>query len=232
MGTMQPLRLEWTLATPMVAGAHPLHLDALAAYAVTERSLRDGMVTQGRIADLANELPLQRASQLGTWCWKASALTLEGGQHSMRYWTRKTDTDDVARRIEAGQIDGRYKFPLKPYAIKVDTVRGLFKQQFKFYPVRQIAKAVAWCVGDPDELGELLDPAAGLVTALGAKSRMGHGRIASLEITIDERANDLWQRRVMPWPVEGGAPVRMAVRPPYWQVENVVDAYVNPSVFA
>ena len=232
MSGMQPLRLEWTLATPMVASAHPLHLDALVAYAVTERALRDGLVTQGLIADLANELPIQRAVRDGSWCWQASALTLEGGQHSMRYWTRKTDAHDLARRIEAGQIAGRYKFPLKPYAIKIDTVRGMFKQHFKFYPVRQISKAVAWCVGNPDELGELLDPAAGLVTVLGAKARMGHGRIASLDITVDERANELWQRRVMPWSVDGSVPVRMAVRPPYWQVENVMDAYADPGLFA
>ena len=150
----------------------------------------------------------------------------------MRYWTRKTDALDLSRRIEAGQIQGRYKFPLKPYAYKIDTVRGLFKQHFKFYPVRQITKAVAWCMGDPDELGNLLDPSSGLVTALGAKARMGHGRISSFVITPDERACEMWKRRVLPWEVEGAVPVRMAVHPPYWDVANIADAFAPAELFA
>ncbi|WP_447410695.1 hypothetical protein, partial [Clostridium perfringens] len=86
------------------------------------------------------------------------------------------------------------KFPLKPFSIKIDTQRGTFKQLFKFYPVRQVSKATAWCIGDEEELGNLLDPASGIVTALGAKARMGHGMVRSFSIVEDREALERWQQ--------------------------------------
>lgn len=229
-GTLKPLRLRWTLATPMVVGAHPLHLDALVAFAMTEVALRNSPVANPSFAELAKDLPLGRAEEGALWCWQASALSVDTASHAMRYWTRKTDTDDYSARVAAGQIEGRFKFPLKAFAYKIDTQRGLFKQQFKFFPVKQVHTVTAWCIGDEELLGNLLDPNAGLVTHLGGKARMGMGKIASFEIVHDEEAHHRWTRRVLPWPHEESVPVRMAVRPPYWDIANISDAYVNPSI--
>ncbi|WP_258570045.1 type IV CRISPR-associated protein Csf3 [Burkholderia sp. MBR-1] len=237
---MVPLRLTWTLETPMVAGAHPLHLDALIAYAIVEEAIRaTGTAGAGTgmrdatVRELADSpLPLEREARGDAWCWKASAVVPVGdpGPHSMRFWTRKTDAYDMAHRIEAGQIEGRYRFPLKPYAYKVDTVRGLFKQQFKFFPVRQIEQVQAWCVGDEDRLLDLLAPETGYVTHLGSKGRMGYGRIGTLHIEQDPTAGERWKRRVLPWPHDGAELVQMATRPPYWAIENRVAAYVVPEL--
>lgn len=232
MSRMQPLRLEWTLASPMVAGAHPLHLDALVAYAVTQRAMQDGTAAGRSFDELASELPLQRAGEADEWCWQASALDIAAGPYSMRLWTRKTDEMDYARRMERQQIDVRLKFPLKRFAGKIDTSRGIFKEHFKFFQVRQVHRVQAWCVGDAEALGELLDPAAGLVTALGAKVRMGFGRVLTFEMHEDEEGLVQWRRRVLPWPEAGSVPVRMAVRPPYWHGDNVRDAFAMPELFA
>ncbi|WP_420213420.1 type IV CRISPR-associated protein Csf3 (plasmid) [Burkholderia aenigmatica] len=235
---MVPLKLTWTLATPMVAGAHPLHLDALIAFAITEEGLRalgkDARDHRTLFEFAQSPLPLEREQRGDAWCWKASAITPDGdpGPHSMRFWTRKTDAYDMARRIESGQIEGRYRFPLKPYAYKVDTVRGLFKQQFKFFPVRQVARLQAWCIGDEDRLLDLLAPESGYVTHLGGKGRMGYGRIASFHIERDSDASERWKRRVLPWPHDGAELVRMATRPPYWAIETRADAYVCPDLLA
>ncbi|RQZ31662.1 type IV CRISPR-associated protein Csf3 [Burkholderia sp. Bp9017] len=220
----------------MVAGAHPLHLDALIAYAIVEESLRAAGAWEAdpkTLRELADfPLPLERDQRDDARCWKASAIVPGGdpGPHSMRFWTRKTDAYDMARRIEGGQIEGRYKFPLKQYAYKVDTARGLLKQQFKFFPVRQVEQVHAWCVGDEDRLVDLLSPETGYVTHLGAKARMGYGRIRSFHIERDDAARDLWQRRVLPWPHEGAEAVAMATRPPYWAVDTRGIAYVTPDL--
>lgn len=233
---MTPLRLTWTLQTPMVAGAHPLHLDALIAYAIVEEALRapgPGARVSTTMRELAAApLPLERAQQGDAWCWKASALVPAGnpGGHSMRFWTRKTDAYDMARRIEAGQIHGRYRFPLKPYSYKVDTVRGLFKQSFKFFPIREIFEVQAWCIGEADRLLDLLAPETGYITHLGAKARMGYGRIGSFGIDVDDAAVQMWERRVLPWPHERAEQVQMAIRPPYWAIENQAMAYVLPDL--
>ncbi|MYM92615.1 type IV CRISPR-associated protein Csf3 [Duganella vulcania] len=227
---MQPLRLEWTLSTPMVVGAHPLHLDALVAYAVTEEALRTGMVVSGPISDIARDLPLQREEQAGQWCWKASALRRAAGPHSTRFWTRKTDPYDYATRAQTGQLEGRFKAPMKPYAAKIDTQRGLLKQQFKFFPVQQIQTVTAWCIGDLNRLEELLHPDSGFVTNLGGKGRMGFGKVRSFLIESDDAALMKWAERVLPWAHEGALPVRLAIRPPYWDVANLADAFAIPAL--
>ena len=230
---MRPLRIEWTLGTPMVAGAHPLHLDALVAYAVTEEALRSGRHASGSIRDLATELPLDKEVRDGEWAWKASALSVAaGGSHSMRFWTRKTDAMDYAERVAGGGIEGKFRFPLKPYAYKIDTQRGIFKQLFKFFPVRQVDKVVAWCIGDLDRLEEILAPEAGYITHLGSKTRMGFGRITSFSIQVDEAAHANWERRVLPWPHEGAVAMRISAHPPYWAQDNQREAFASPDLFA
>ena len=102
---------------------------------------------------------------------------------------------------------------------------------FKFYPVREIQTLQAWCVGDFDEVAELLDPDNGFITYLGSKTRMGHGRIRSFNIKEDDDALEKWQMRVMPWECDGYVPMEAAVRPPYWDVNNRQKAWVSPELF-
>ena len=226
-----PLRLTWQLASPIVVSAYPLHLDALVAFAVAEEKARQTAGVQDLAATLV--LPLESEHRDGKSCVKASALLpLEPGEHSMRMWTRKSDAYDYAARIEAGHFDVKTKFPLKPHGLKFDTQRGTFKQMFKFFAVRHVRTVQAWCIGDMDRLTELLAPEAGFITYLGAKSRMGYGRVLEFDIQHDEAAADHWQRRVLPWPSVNTVEVEAAASLPYWEVKNRGVAYVDPELFS
>ena len=227
---MTPLRLTWTLATPIVVGAYPLHLDALIAFAMASEGRQNDFSGWDDNAKLL--LPLEQEVQGSLECWKASVLVpTEPGEHSMRFWTRKSDVYDYANRLEAGQLDVKTKFPLKPYGIKFDTQRGTFKQMFKFFPVRSVKQLQAWCVGDEDRIAELLAPEAGFITYLGQKSRMGFGRITDFEIVPDDAAADKWKSRVMPWPEQDCVEVEAATKMPYWQAANRTRAWINPSLY-
>lgn len=225
-----PLRLTWQLASPIVIGAYPLHLDALVAFALAQETAQ----THGGVQDFAATLNLPLAHEIrdGKTCVMASALLpVEPGEHSMRMWTRKSDPYEYAARIEAGHLSSRTRFPLKPYALKFDTQRGTFKQMFKFFAVRHVRTVQAWCVGDMDRLTELLAPEAGLITYLGAKTRMGYGRVLEFDIAYDEMANECWTKRILPWSTPNSVQIEAASSLPYWEIKNRGVAYVDPALF-
>ncbi|MFP3637827.1 type IV CRISPR-associated protein Csf3 [Paraburkholderia sp. SIMBA_054] len=237
MMSLEPLKLTWQLASPIVVGAHPLHLDSLVAWAQTQEALaamsvEEAAASKANIRELATRpLPLGREERDGKWVWQASAVRSSGpSTHAIRYWTRKTDLYDHASRVEAGQIDGRFSLPLKPHSHspKLDTVRGPFKQQFKFYPVKSVSTVEAWCIGDKERLLELL---VTHVTHVGAKGRMGHGAVVRCDIEHDPHAVHRWQERVLPWPHEGAESLQLAVHPPYWAPEHLGPAWARPELF-
>lgn len=233
---LRPLKVTFELDTPMMVAAYPIHLDALLAFAVT-KSAMSGMSMEGvpdsSIRALASELPFARHEQNGEWVWKASALIPEvEGEQSVRMWTRKTNTSDFARRAAAGTLDisTRTKNALASgvmYAGTIDTSRGLLKNQFEFYPVKEVFQLSAWCIGDIDLIETLLAPESGFITHLGKRGRIGHGRIRSVEVEECLQANEKWKLRVLPWAEsEAYAPIHAACRAPYWAIENRQPAFV------
>jgi CRISPR type IV-associated protein Csf3 len=213
-------------------------LDALIAYAVTEQYLADNPTDDSRlIRSIAEELPLQRECRDDKWVWKSSALLPEGlGEHYMRMWTRKTDAFDYAERVYTGSVGGarKIKLPLNRFAMKIDTVRGVLKNAFQFYPVREVEKLIGYCVVDTEneaeQLIDLLDPDAGFVTHIGSRKRVGHGRVTSLEVEEDQTAMELWKMRLLPWEEDGYSAMQAAVKPPYWAAENRTIAYCPPEI--
>lgn len=238
---MTPLRLTWELATPIACTGYPIHLDDLVAFAKTQICLRlaehgDANATQGSIRRFAEDLPLDRETRGDESVWKASALipvddTLTS--QGMRFWTRRTDPYDYADRFAQGDLSMRTKPDrLKPYALKIDTSRGLLKNCFKFYPVKHVSALQAWCVGDAEEIAELLDPDAGSPLAwIGARGRSGLGRIKSFSMQEDSTATEMWCQRSMPWPYEGAVQMELAIKPPYWDRSNVRQGWINPALF-
>lgn len=237
---MKPLRVRWRLTSPIATGGYPIHLDALIAYAQTELALRMAAMTghglEAPIRSLGDRLPLESETRDGQTVWKASALipteTAELG-HGMRFWTRKTDPFDYTDRFSKGHLMLRgVPGQLKPNALKIDTQRGLLKNGYKFYSVKQVTELEAWCIGDEEALRELLDPECGSpIQSIGARGRSGLGTIESFLLEQDPSANERWQQRVLPWPHEGAVQAEMATRPPYWDQMNKTVAYVNPAIF-
>lgn len=239
---MKPLRLTWRLSSPIATSGYPIHLDALVAFALTSKKLQllddepgDREDQQTTIRELARELPLQKAERGGDFVWKASALKPTEGSttgHGMRFWTRRTDAVDYADTFKRGLLHLRADPEnLKPYSMVIDTNRGLLKNGYKFYPVKSIAELEAWCIGDPDALQELLDPAAGSpIASIGARGRSGHGLISSFSMVEDRRAEDLWSQRAMPWTYPGAVEMEIATKPPYWDQGNKQIGFLNPEL--
>jgi CRISPR type IV-associated protein Csf3 len=228
---MDPLRVEFDLVTPMVLPAMPIHLDALLAYAATEDSMRYGSGSD-RVRDLAIptlESILGKHEQEGEWVWMASALLpQEVGNTSLRMWTRKTDPYDIAERMENGQIHTRAKFPLeKPFALNIDTVRGQLKNHFKHYAVREVGNLIAWCVGDAEEIHDMLDT---YISHIGHRRRSGHGQVSAIRVVEDNAAHSQWKLRILPWQEIGYQPMQAACQPPYWAVENKKTVYCPPDI--
>ena len=231
-----PLKITFNLATPMVAAAYPIHLDALVAYAKTRQTLSlldESEVSDASIRTLAEVLPFDKVEKNGEWVWQASALMPEGqGDQSVRMWTRKTNVYDYANRAMTGtlEVGARTLNALsagKTHVGTIDTARGLLKNHFDFYPVVAVQRMIAWCVGDIDEIESLLAPETGLVTHLGKRTRIGHGQIQSVTVEHAEEAHEKWSQRVLPWQAaEDDILVQAAFRPPYWAVENRAMAYM------
>lgn len=229
---MDPLKVTFELGTPMVPSAYPIHLDALVAYAITAKALAAGGDLDGvqKVRSLADALPFASETRDGKKVWQASALIQESVSVSgIRMWTRKTDPYDYAARMANGDIKSRTKMDeMKPYALKIDTQRGILKNAFQFYPVKMVNKAVAWCIGDIDELENLLQPESGWLTHIGARGRVGHGLVQRVTIEPDPLAQQNWKLRVLPWQESDEYyPIQAAFQPPYWAAENRTQAYCH-----
>jgi CRISPR type IV-associated protein Csf3 len=229
----------------------PIHLDSLVAYARYQRALE--AKESGAIRDVILDLPLVKETRDNAWVWKASALVFEGvASAGMRHWTRKTVIPDhYAMELASGGIERGRKFTgsaeeaavknLKAisnkdgspsyFAQKIDTVRGDMKNDLQAYPVFVASKAVAFCIGDADELEMLLDPEMGLLTHLGKRSRLGHGRITGVSITPDNAALEMWKHRILPWQEKGYLGMEANVVPPYWDATERCSAWAHPSIF-
>jgi CRISPR type IV-associated protein Csf3 len=209
----------------------PLHLDALVAYAITQERLTSGAT--GPIERLADDLPLDKEVRGADWVWKASALMADHVlDRGMRLWTRKFDEYDWSGRVMAGHTT--QKAPEKRYAQVIDTQRGQNKQFYEHVPIKYVSSLTAYCVGDHDRLLDLLAPESGHIIALGGRTRMGLGTIADdgFEIHRDDFALEAWDRRILPWPHEGGVPSpnAAATRPPYFSPANRCRSYVRPEL--
>lgn len=214
---MEPLRIEWQFATAWAPPHSGVHFDGLLALArVREASSRahaggsDGIDYDALLADLPFEM---YESPYGA-CWKASKLEVIGYvQQERRYLTSKTPLESMARDIGRGVVS-------RKGTTVIDTARGPFKNSAMFYTLELARGAQAWCVGDVDAIGELLER----VESLGTKGRIGHGALLPYEdgrrfkIERDERALENWKWRNSPEQFfPDMVPIAGALKPPYWR---------------
>jgi CRISPR type IV-associated protein Csf3 len=232
---MEPLCITWLVDT-MAESHYPMHLDSLIANAKFQYMLQnDGILIEDHdqtvdafVAGL--DLPLAKETRLINGveksCWQASAIVPEKILSSgLRSWVRHVDAVDIAHAIK---VTGDVKYR----GDKIDTKRGVLKQNFKFIAVNQPSCLKAWCIGDHDEILELLDVEKGFVTHIGPRKRLGLGHIRSMTIERDERAFELWQKRSSPWPYEGAIPMEIATQQPYWAPQNRGMGWIDPALFA
>jgi CRISPR type IV-associated protein Csf3 len=214
MADHEPLRIEWQIATPWCPPALGMHLDGLLAWATIREAGREVCEVTADDSLLAN-LPFAKSESESGWVWKASLVEPHGVRGSeRRYMTAKTASQEFAERMNDGRIVGK---PLT----EIDTVRGPYKNDAFWYTVQDIDSCVAWCIGDPARITELL----GQVHNLGKRGRLDHGRIADFKVIEDEDATMRWRRRNMPEPQEGYAPSVGRLRPWYWEGEGATQIW-------
>lgn len=204
-----PLRITFDVVTPWCPPALGLHLDGLIGWALVKEAESEGRFIEDYDAVLA-DLPFDRHETPSGWVWKASFVRpthVHGTE--LRYMTAKTATEEFARRMVAGTIEGK---PLTT----IDTVRGPYKNAAEFYHIEHVDRCVAYCVGDPERIAPLLDQ----ITHLGRRARLDHGRIGSFAVDEDEQAVTLWRQRHMPEPENGHQPIMGRLQPPYWMGEG------------
>lgn len=235
--TLEPLKITFTVAGGWAAPALPLHLDAVLAYCVTQRGLEDieEAPSVQALRALADDLPLARHEQEGSWVWKASAIVpAVAVVNDSGFYTQRRDEGVYAAGVGSGQIQhGRYRpgSTLEPYQLKIDTARGVYRNLLGFYPTQRafdsgLLTLQAWCIGYRDLIDELLNDDR-RPTHLGARRRAGLGRITSVAVEPDSSATEQWTLRVKPWPLRADdVAIQAACNPPYWAAENRMSAFI------
>lgn len=203
---MDLLRLTFEVDGRVADFSHPIHLDALLAYAATEES--DG--------DWRNiVLPLDMEQGV----YKASALHFERAGVGVLRRARQF--------AEEMYIDGMGKV-IRSNASSVSLASGKFKNSFLKTNLVLTRKAVAWCVGDKERIEALLQR----IRCIGALSKIGLGRVVGVSVEADPDAAQKWMSRVLPWCQQEGEyyPVVSCLTPPYWKKENQVKAWVHKDI--
>lgn len=247
---MQPLRVTVRLGTPIARGAYPMLLDGLLAYAVVENemSMADDENDPRLLSELAKALPFKKTAIGGHDIWCASAWMPVGrvdaagklcedsvsGATEPRLLTRKSDVHAIAMHIESGLIHAKGIDPnnIAPKAGVLDTARGLFKNTSMTYGLKAVWALEAWCIGDRD----LIEQYLATIEFIGAKRRLGHGRVESWDVSLDDRAEALWRLRPLPRDTTAdsktsGVPMPLPLCSPYWAPQNAVMQVAPAAIF-
>lgn len=202
MSASDNLRIEITLGSPMIAPVNDMYLDSL----LMGLNNGDHHLATGETSIMASKLFYLNA----------------GIGNQKRAFSKKVDRDKVAwmrfskqanlkkgGRIAARAGSGRYK-----------DVGGEENM-----PTQWISKAIGWCVGDKAEIKEIL---SGL-KHLGAKTRLGFGRVIKVELFDDDKASKYALYRAQPLSFgekEGYARAFTGLKAPYWQAKNRAEGFI------
>ena len=220
---MSPLRVTWEFSTPVVRDSeHPIYLDALLAWAVADEAESFGHDDPwGAAANLAGALGRAHADS-GEWVWQASEVVFEPAtERFISAAVRRSDPEIYLDAIDRGLINQRF-----PRGV-IRTNTGHERGYQLFWTYQWVAKACAWCVGDREGVTELL----GRLSAIGKLTRNGFGVVKRFSVDVDDNAENLWRRRVLPEGIAGAAgveycSVQSCLRAPYWRKTAQVFAKV------
>lgn len=223
----QPLKIRWKLKSPLVVSGDIIHLDGLLAFAWVERSVkREGVSFKEAVKQSSEALPLEKESIGGVNVWKASALRVDyRGRATMRSAIRKTDVEQMA-------LDRSDNGVLQMKANSVNLGSGPLRNYDYRFAVRWVNQIEAWCVGDENEVRELLTD---WVPGLGLRCRNGWGSVVSVAVEkLADEKDCNWRWRNLPVsddesPADGDMVRRVgAANPPYWKKSNWIEV-VGPA---
>lgn len=217
---MQPFKVTFTFQSPVVTDSeYPIHLDALAAWAVSDEAEAAWSKTAWADADDLS-FALDSESNENGQVWKASRLIFTPQtERVMMNMIRKSKPETIMEDYDAG----RFTHPRQVNSINTNS--GQYRAYQMFVAHQWMEKAEAWGVGDIDVVAELLSR----LKNVGKMGRNGFGLIASIEVMPCAEAEVQWRLRVLPNGMDGVpgvdyAPGHHCLRAPYWNKENQVVA--------
>jgi len=207
---MEPLKIHWQFARPVVVPAHPIHLDALLAWAAVDEAVSQG---QSDPLSAADSLPLACwTANSGAWVWQASQLRFRG-----RHGGFMTQSQRRAELYELAVNQARGVFRTRRHPIKrARPGAGPYKGYVLWTSMAWYMEATAYCTGESDRIQELL----ARVRFIGKRRRERNGEVAAMEISHSPDP-DAWRDRRLPIDPsidrEGYAYSMGPLRPPYWR---------------
>lgn len=209
------VEVRFGFRSPVAKPSYPIHFDAVLLYANAVTPEQEPSVRELLDRAVASHGEGERR----IYC--CSALSFIEAETFTRFNTRRFEVDVMARDIDAGLLRA------KPGS-KVDTQRGDVKGLLADIPMMWASQARAYArVTDLEAFKQLLAS----VRQIGKFGRLGSGRVRSIEFDPESQApDDAWMRRVLPFAVDGAAPLRATVSPPYWDRRRIQDAYLHPAL--
>lgn len=207
---MIPLRVAFRLIRPMCVPAHPIHLDALLAWASVQEAERLGREDAFAAQD---DLPLEEYRSNGQKVWCASQLLITPQSPPMQMVMTKRFEIDALARAKGKAFSGG------PNKLAMGT--GPYKAFVINQPIQWTDTVVAYAIGERERVIELL----AYIHSIGKQRRNQMGKISTCTVTEDVRANRAWKLRLMPDPMDGYLPIEATIAPPYWDKTRRQRAY-------
>lgn len=199
----RPFRVVFTLDSCGVVynPAEPLHLDGILAWCRKRHHPHGPAPARDEPPDEIS-LPLDVWERNGEWGWCASSLQPVDGELAFATDTwRKRLRQDRLGLVAAGTPNTAMG-PYRDWSMPL--VRVL---------VRQL---VGYGVGD---IGEVRRELRRHVKALGARRRLGVGRVTMIEVEeCDEDRSVIWRGRAQRWLPDPSGRRLVRPRPPYWNI--------------
>lgn len=207
---MIPVRVDFTLRTPMIVSPTSKSLDALLSWAAVRRADFYGNLQEWSIQDKTG---LGRHEVGNAWCPMASELHIEWqSEPEQVHYIKRQNQSDYAD----AWIDGVLK--KRP---SIDTSRGDTKAGSYVQQVRWVKRLHAYAMVDDMALFSTLLP---WVTHIGKLRHRDYGAVSSFTITEDDEARSDWCHRTLPVGSQNALPNHVpamgALRSPYWKREN------------
>lgn len=210
---MIPLKITFYLSAPTITGDLPIHLDALLAWSV----VHNAMDWEEDPFSCQNDLPLERVHGV----WKASRLFFEPGPNVREMATKKYEITSMAKHKEHvwdGGVD------------KPSGKSGRFKGFLIYRDARWHRRAVAWCVGDRDEVTKLLAN----IHHVGKSGRTGFGEVDKIDVEpASAEEKEFWKLRNLPVSLSKEAlnsatygRALVNIEAPYWDRTKIQEALV------
>jgi CRISPR type IV-associated protein Csf3 len=218
---MEPLKVTFRFCSPIVIDSeHPIHLDALLAWAVVDTPGPLGKLTPWAAGEDLSKIFESHANSNGEWVWKASALKFTPlSEKLLTNYVRISDPLIYLKGFDSKVIESS-----RPRKF-IDRRTGQERAYRFLMPYQWMGKADAWCVGNSDHITLLLKR----LTSIGKLTRNGFGLIS--DVTVDPCSIEgcRWRDRVLPCGVEGEkdvdyVPALRCLRPPYWHKTHRVMA--------